>query len=49
MKFSFNASRESNNFTTENENKRCFLRKFQSSQAEESQKEKEQRHQNMMK
>ena len=49
MKFSFNASRESNNFTTENENKRRFLRKFQSSQAEESQKEKEQRHQNMMK
>ncbi len=44
MKFSFNASRESNNFTTENKNKRYFRRKFQSSQAEESQKEKEQRH-----
>lgn len=49
MKFSFNASRESNNFTTENENIRRSRRKFQSTQAEEIQKEKEQRQQNMTK
>lgn len=49
MKFSFNASRESNNFTTENGNKRRSRRKFQSTQAEEIQKGKEQRQQNMTK
>ena len=49
MKFSFNARRGSNNFTTENGNKRRFRRKFQSTQAEEIQEGKEQRHQNMTK
>ena len=44
MTFSFNASRGPENFTKENGIKRRSRRKFQSTQAEEIQKGKEQRH-----